>query len=1003
MRHLTFLIIICSGFAHAQNRTIDSLLTIVKTGKQDTNRINTLNLLSQRVGWRVGNYDTALYYAENAKKMAEKLKFQSGIAASNSNIGIVNYFKGNYPQALSNCNIALKLFEETGNKRAYSTVCSYIGIIYEAQGNYQEALNFQSMYLKVQQEFGNKSGIAAAYFNIGNIYAKKGDYDKALETISKALKINEEIGNKGAIANNYNTIGNININLGNYSEALKNYTASLKIAEETGSKKSSADCYNNIGIVYELKGQYPEALKNYTISSGLYNEIGDKYGIANSYLNIGNLCNYQGNHQVAHDNYLVSQKLFEEMGDKHGVYQTYLNVGSIYKDQGNYTEALANYLTALKICEELGNEQGIALIYGNLGNLYINQLNYTKALEYLRLSLKTEEKIGSKHGASSDYNNIAIVYLNSKPDSAIVYGHKSMDIALEVAAPDLIKSTSQTLFKAYVLNKQTDSALVYLSLLKNTISQQLDINYFALSEREKELYFTTMENDLGLYYDFASYYHNKFPGLADTVYNIALANKGLTLKSSTAMRSSIMNSGDTTLILRYEEWLNLKKEITRSYEAGKDMKETEVKATALERDLVKRSSVFNDFDKVKSLNWNQVQKELKKGEAAIEFVHYTSVIDPSHPVKYVALVIKPGSIHPEIIGLCNEADLQKILGVFQGNNSNFVNKVYGTKKEVQLALYKNIWEPLEKTLKGINTIYYSPTGLLHKISFASISEKKNAFLCDKYNLNRQSSTGKIAFPENANYSETDEVMIVGGVKYNTDSTHKEIWSYLPGTLIEADQIKKVLESKKMGTDYFVGTNAREENVKKTVSHVRILHIATHGFFFPDPEQVREEQKAKTVKEGALTFRGTTNYADWSFVNNKNPLMRSGLVLASANDVWERDPLAEGEDGILTAQEVANLNMQNTKLVVLSACETGLGDIKGSEGVYGLQRAFKMAGVKNIIMSLWQVPDKETSEFMVSFYQKLIAEKEIKKAFHTAQKEMRKKYDPYYWAAFVLVE
>jgi CHAT domain-containing protein len=132
-------------------------------------------------------------------------------------------------------------------------------------------------------------------------------------------------------------------------------------------------------------------------------------------------------------------------------------------------------------------------------------------------------------------------------------------------------------------------------------------------------------------------------------------------------------------------------------------------------------------------------------------------------------------------------------------------------------------------------------------------------------------------------------------------------------------------------------------------------------------------------------------------------MRSGLVLAGGNDVWVKTEKGSTDDGVLTAQEVTQIDMRKNDLVVLSACETGLGDIKGSEGVYGLQRALKMAGVKFIIMSLWQIPDKETVEFMSAFYTNLLKDKEIKKAFYGAQKEMRAKYDPYYWGAFVLME
>ncbi|HLP72229.1 MAG TPA: CHAT domain-containing protein, partial [Bacteroidales bacterium] len=153
------------------------------------------------------------------------------------------------------------------------------------------------------------------------------------------------------------------------------------------------------------------------------------------------------------------------------------------------------------------------------------------------------------------------------------------------------------------------------------------------------------------------------------------------------------------------------------------------------------------------------------------------------------------------------------------------------------------------------------------------------------------------------------------------------------------------------------------------------------------------------------FRGASRggFGVSSFVNNSNPLMRSGLVLAGANDVWVKAEQASPDDGVLTAQEVTQIDMRKNNLVVLSACETGLGDIRGTEGVYGLQRALKMAGVRNIIMSLWQIPDKETVEFMGKFYEKFLAIKDVRQAFSEAQHEMRLNYNPYYWGAFVLME
>ena len=132
-------------------------------------------------------------------------------------------------------------------------------------------------------------------------------------------------------------------------------------------------------------------------------------------------------------------------------------------------------------------------------------------------------------------------------------------------------------------------------------------------------------------------------------------------------------------------------------------------------------------------------------------------------------------------------------------------------------------------------------------------------------------------------------------------------------------------------------------------------------------------------------------------------MRSGLVLAGANDVWVKAEKSGSDDGVLTAQEVAQIDMRKSNLVVLSACETGLGDIKGAEGVYGLQRSLKMAGVKYLIISLWKIPDRETVGFMELFYSNLIAVKDIRAAYANAQKLMRAKYDPYFWGAFVLMQ
>jgi CHAT domain-containing protein len=172
-----------------------------------------------------------------------------------------------------------------------------------------------------------------------------------------------------------------------------------------------------------------------------------------------------------------------------------------------------------------------------------------------------------------------------------------------------------------------------------------------------------------------------------------------------------------------------------------------------------------------------------------------------------------------------------------------------------------------------------------------------------------------------------------------------------------------------------------------------LHIATHGFFFDDPQH--DALPVERPGSGGQAFK-----------QSGNPLFRAGLLFAGANDSWNGKHVeGQNEDGILTAYEVSNMYLPNTSLVVLSACETALGDIRGSEGVYGLQRSFKMAGVNYLLMSLWKVPDVETSEFMQLFYKNVFQGKPIDHSFSIAQSVMKTKYrrEPFKWAAWILVK
>jgi CHAT domain-containing protein len=240
-------------------------------------------------------------------------------------------------------------------------------------------------------------------------------------------------------------------------------------------------------------------------------------------------------------------------------------------------------------------------------------------------------------------------------------------------------------------------------------------------------------------------------------------------------------------------------------------------------------------------------------------------------------------------------------------------------------------------------------------------------------------SSKKALPENT------ASMFGNPTFYLTASSDQSVMS-LPGTEKEVNQVQFMLKQKGWITAEFVEKSASEENIKE-INSPKIFHIATHGFYKPSIQgTLRDELQGN---EAAL---------------NQNPLMRTGLLLKGAGDLMEKTEYNYNmENGILTAYEAMSLNLDKTDLVVLSACETGLGDLEAGEGVYGLQRAFLVAGAKVLIMSMFKVDDEATQKLMLKFYQKWLNSANLRQSFIEAKKELRVDYaDPIYWGAFMMI-
>jgi len=927
-------------------------------------------------------------------------------------------------------------------KKPASSAYNIIGTYYNNKQNYDTAIKYYKEAYRVRAEMGDKIFMGVALSNIGNAYYSKSDFRTALTYLNKSLELRKTIGNPVHLEDSYGRLCNVYIKLEELDKAEYYCLESLKLSEKSKNEKGSMNTLNNLGTIYLKQGNYIKAMDCALKSLSIKTKFGDSLGIASSYFNLGNLYNAEGDIGKAKNYFQKAVDIYQLREESQGLIMSLNLLGNLYTGERHFNKAMELYEKSIGHLKKFDFKPGLVLTLSDIGYKYkheaeleIKQHRFEKAKPLLEQSLSYYRKakdlaftINEKRDLSNSTLQISDIYLFksiiykmlNNPDSSKYYfnaGIKTASEALttanEISSPGLLRNVSKQFWWFYWFSDNLDEAKFYGNEVLNINRKILAFNFTSFTEFEKEMYFKKISPDYDAFFTLVLKQSQKGKAGSEEVYNYALKNKGLLLRSSTALRNIILNGKDSSLISEYHHWTALKKQLAENYSNGQSSADLEKKADSLEKEIVKSSSAFNDFNKLQNITWKDVKNKTGKNSASIEFVRFNKKIfdwtDTIQTYVYCALIITPNCRRPYFVELFDEQELQKILGNKIETGDSYVTNIYGDRNNVNTKLYDLIWKPMEQYLKEAKTIYYSPAGLLHKISFAAMSINKETFLCDNYRLELQGSTGRLALPEKFEFTARAATCIFGDIQYDTPETLKDTmallsWPYLEGTKTESEKVNHILRSNLLKANYVNGNNATEAEFKLQAPQSNIVHIATHGFFFSDPDAYTYAEKNDTSKKETIAYRGGNRAIGvHNFLVNQNPLMRSGLVFAGANEVWLNEENKDKEDGVLTAQEVAALDLRKTNLVVLSACETGLGDIKGTEGVYGLQRSLKMAGVKYIIMSLWQVPDSETVEFMEKFYTKLVKTKDIKISFYETRNEMRKKYDPFYWAAFVLLE
>ncbi|QCK13976.1 CHAT domain-containing protein [Mangrovivirga cuniculi] len=673
--------------------------------------------------------------------------------------------------------------------------------------------------------------------------------------------------------------------------------------------------------------------------------------VASSQAYLALLLNYQNKNEEEIE--MLFKKAIATLGSKLGTKNP--EFASVSKDQAVYYIKKKRYQEAMRLLnhaedvyeDKIGrrNNVNLASILSLKGDWHYSKKEYSKSEDYYEDARKTLRKIfNEKH-------------------------------------PEYVKNTAK-LARSEYMQGNTKRAESYLQeALDNHLNYLTD--YFpALSERAKTQYWNTIRDDFEFYHFLISKKDDPKDKELEQAYDYALVTKAILLNSGLKLRNRILNSGDEELIDMFETW-RMSKELMaqavsmsaeRQTELGIDINDLSRQTEKLEKQLTSKSVLFLQEEDRNKITSNDVQKSLDDNETAIEMVRIRTFDQYfSDSVIYVSYIL-------------NDKEIKRV-NLSRGNymeskgHALYKNSIYfGIEDNESYDLY---WKSVANQITDASKIYFSPDGVYNQINLESLSDDNGSYVFDESNIILVSNTKEIYQKRNNSEIENknNKAEIIGSpLFYTSNDVRKKTIKALPGTKKEAEELNSLLSSKGWTTNTLTGIEASEERIKE-IKNPKVFHVATHGFFNEGTDQGPDLQNPLY-----------------------NPLLRSGLLLTGAGDLLAEHPANYNADnGVLTAFEAMNMDLDNTDLVVLSACETAGGDIKVGEGVYGLQRAFLVAGAETLVMSLFKVDDKVTSEFMITFYKQMLEGKDKREAFYAAKKEVKANYSqPKYWAPFVMI-
>lgn len=1019
----------------------------------------TLNLIASIEGQR-GNYTKAIHLCTRALNLYENRYGKKGLYYGKTLVNAANYYAlrndpGDIKLAIELDELAVKILSK--KEPSYIQAQNKLSVLYSSSNELSKARKYTAKVRQTKKETKNDINYASILSNEAINMANSNNFPEALKLANKAIEIFQVHGDTASLnfARLLANTAQFEKHQERYKSAISLWKRAVSIFENIEGNKSVnyLSCMSEISAAYTHIGDLNKAtdideiLQDVVSTQAIKTNRNYAYTLMHQAANMA----VDGNYPQATSLQQKALSIFRTRHEKADEAYALNELSNYLYHLGELEEAIDTCNKAISLYEQMsGDEEKYALALNNLSMYYYASKRFDDALNASKKAIGLFDKHDLPH--SSFYTKILT------NQSLFEATRDSLDIAISLSTvadsiqrellgeihPDNVVLRFN-LANYFLESKRTNEAQRFFHDALTTQMLHVRNNFSHFSSRTREQYWNAK-----------SYIFHSAPYMACRMedndsaqvdaYNALLFAKGLLLNSEIDFNNLLANASNPKLQEKHKAFRDLHNEIEAIWrhptqESKNRLPKIMAQLNHLERELMKESKEFGDFTESMTISYPQIATALQKDEVAIEFFNIET---KSGDHIYWALLAHNGMKAPKLIRLFSNRELNK----FQFHNIP-LTKALNEEKLIGEILQdpligELVWGKIIAELDGIKTIWFAPAGLFYQwgIEYLQYADRR---INDLYTIHRVSSTKMILHRDKQFANSSKRAAVFGGLDY--EATAQEIIAantqiperlaemshdyvqeytnrfttdsldiamaeartmnafardgrgkvgYLAGTDYEADQIGECLMMSEIPSEMYKDANGTEEAFKALSGRgISILHIATHGFSL-SAEHI-------TQHPDALTY---LNISGNSVAESDNSLCLSGLLLSGANNVLSGKALPEGmENGVLTAHEIAKLDLRGLDLAVLSACQTGIGELK-EDGVFGIQRGFKKAGARTLLMSLWEIDDTATQILMVEFYRALLKGNTPTQALHNAQDILRRnpKYSsPFYWASFIILD